>query len=154
MDLPSLSSQHTIEAKGNNSDASLQVDTRKDAQEKKERRSYEEGKQRQEEIVQAAQVYMDTFEKLGNCPTSPNTQALEDYRVKALKDVQESKEAAENLKRNREKEKLPAPPSSNVEGQRVLREAFCINKLDSIRQMVGNSKLAQSLRRWRGLQRP
>ena len=35
----------------------------------------------------------------------------------------------------------PAPPNNNVEGQRVLREAFCINRLDSIRQMVGNSKL-------------
>jgi hypothetical protein len=28
-----------------------------------------------------------------------------------------------------------------VEGQRVLGEAFCINRLDSIRQLVGNAKL-------------
>ncbi len=78
---------------------------------------------------------------MGDRPSSPNTQALKEYRVQALKDVQERKEAAANLKRNREKEKLPAPLVSNAEGQRVLGEAFCINRLDSIRQMVGNSKL-------------
>ncbi len=49
--------------------------------------------------------------------------------------------ATENLKRERGKEKLPAPPSSNVEGQRVLGEAFCISRLDSIRQLVGNARL-------------
>jgi hypothetical protein len=132
---------HSKEAIGNNSDASLQVDTRKDAQEKKRERSDEERKQQQEEVARAAQVYMDKFEKLADCPLSPNTQALKDYRDKALKDNQERKEAAEKLRRIREKEKPPAPLISNVEGQRVLREAFCINRLDSIRRMVGNSKL-------------
>ncbi len=55
--------------------------------------------------------------------------------------LQERKEAAEERRRNKRKEKLPAPSSSDVEGQRVLTEAFCINRLDSIRQMVGSTKL-------------
>ncbi len=55
--------------------------------------------------------------------------------------MQERKEAAEERRRSRKREKLPAPSSSDVEGQRVLTEAFCINRLDSIRQMVGSAKL-------------
>jgi hypothetical protein len=95
---------------GNNSDASLQVDTRKDAQGKKRERSNEERKQKQqqEKIARATQVYMDKFVKLADCPTSPNTQALKDYRDEALKDDQERKEAAEKLKRKRDKETPPA----------------------------------------------
>ncbi len=107
----SLSLQHSVEANGNDSIASLQVDASK----------------------------LD--EKLGVCPTSPTTQALQEYQDKASKDIQERKEAAEERRRNRKKEKLPAPSSSIVEGQRVLTEAFCINRLDSIRQMVGSLKL-------------
>ena len=80
-------------------------------------------------------------EKLGDCPTSPTTQALQVYQDNASKDIQGRKEAAEERRRNRKKEKLPAPSSGNVEGQRVLTEAFCINRLDSIRQMVGSLKL-------------
>jgi hypothetical protein len=62
-------------------------------------------------------------------------------RTQALKDDRDRQQAAENLTREGGKEKLPAPPSSNVEVQRVLGEAFCINRLDSIRQLVGNAKL-------------
>jgi hypothetical protein len=40
-----LTSQHSIEAIGNNADASLQVDAGKDAPEKKGKRTYEEVKQ-------------------------------------------------------------------------------------------------------------
>jgi hypothetical protein len=46
-----------------------------------------------------------------------------------------------NREKKEAKEKIPAPPSSNVEGQRVLSEAFCINRLKEIRQLAGNTKL-------------
>ena len=107
----SLSLLHSVEANGNNSTASLQVDASK----------------------------LD--ENLGVGPASPTTQALQEYHNKAAKDLQERKEAAEERRKNKNKEKLPAPSSSDVEGQRVLTEAFCINRLDSIRQMVGSTKL-------------
>jgi hypothetical protein len=107
----SLSSQRSVEANGNNSDASLQVDANKLDQD------------------------------LGVGPASPTTQALQDYHHAAAKDLQERKEAAEERRRNKSMEKLPAPSSSDVEGQRVLTEAFCINRLDSIRQVVGSTKL-------------
>jgi hypothetical protein len=86
----SLSLQHSVEANGNDSNASLQFDASK------------------------------PDEKLGDCPTSPTTQALQVYQDNASKDIQERKEAAEERKRNKKREKLPAPSSSNVEGQRVL----------------------------------
>ncbi len=122
-------SQYSIEAIGNNADASLQVDARKaDYLEKRRSTSYEEVVQRGRVTAQATQAYLDKFEKLGDCPTSPSTQALKDDRDRKL--------AAEKLKGEKEKERLPEPPNNTVEGQRVLREAFCINRLDSIRQMV------------------
>jgi hypothetical protein len=107
----SLSLQHSVEANGNNSNASLQVDASK----------------------------LD--ENLGVGPISPTTQALQEYQDNVLKDIQERKDAAEERRRSRRKEKLPSPSSSDVEGQRVLTEAFCINRLDIIRQMVGSAKL-------------
>jgi hypothetical protein len=107
----SLSFQQSVEANGNNSNASLQVDASR----------------------------LD--ENLGVGPTSPTTQALQEYHDTAAKDLQERKEAAEERRRNKRKEKLPALSSSDVEGQRVLTEAFCINRLESIRQMVGSTKL-------------
>ncbi len=100
-------------------------------------RLMQEIKQREDAAVLAAQVYQEKFLKLADCPVSPRIQALKDYR--------DRKEAAENLKRERGKEKLPVPPSSNVEGQRVLGEAFCINRLDSIRQSIGWQCEAQGL---------
>jgi hypothetical protein len=56
----SLSLQHSVEANGNDSNASLQVDASK------------------------------PDEKLGVCPTSPTTQALQEYQDNASKDIQEA----------------------------------------------------------------
>jgi hypothetical protein len=59
----SLTSQHLTEAIGNNSDASPQVDARKDAHlEKSGSKTYEEAVQRGRVTLQAAQSYMDKFE--------------------------------------------------------------------------------------------
>ncbi len=121
------------EAIGNNSDASPQVDTSLDAPRKGGKRSWEERRQLRETTAQAAKAYREKYDKLGDCPLSPRTQALKNDR-----DCQETEA---NRKEEGAQEKLPAPPGSNVVGQRVLSEAFCVNRLKEIRQLAGNTKL-------------
>jgi hypothetical protein len=89
-----LISSQSLEAIGNNADASPQVDANMDAPEKGGKRSWQEIKQRKDAAAQAAQAYLDKFDKLGVCSSSPRTQALKDDR--------DRKEAAENLKREEE----------------------------------------------------
>jgi uncharacterized protein YoxC len=66
---------------------------------------------------------------LGDCPLSPRTQALKDAQnARIERDLAEA-----NRIRELSQEKLPA--------QRVLSEAFCINRLDRIRKLAGNERL-------------
>ncbi len=75
-----LSSSQSIEAIGNNADASPQVDANMDAPEKGGKRSRQEIRQRKEAAARAVQAYQEKYDKLGDCPLSPRTQELKDDR--------------------------------------------------------------------------
>ncbi len=103
-----LSSFQSTEAIGNNADASPQVDANMDASEKGGKRSWEESRQRKEAAARAAQAYQEKYDKLGDCPLSPRTQALKDDR--------DRQEAAANLKREGAKEKLQHLQAAMLKG--------------------------------------
>ncbi len=125
----SLSLSQLTEATGNNSDASPQVGTSLDAPRKKVKRTPEESRQLAESTARAAKIYQEKLDELGDCPLSPRTQALKDARNARIERVL----AEANRFREQSQEKFPA--------QRVLSEAFCINRLDRIRKLAGNERL-------------
>ena len=124
-----LSLSQLTEAIGNNSDASLQVETSLDAPRERVKKTPEESRQLREEYARAAKNYQEKWDKLGDCPLSPRTQALKDARIVRIERVL----AKANCNKEESQEKLPA--------QRVLSEAFCINRLDRIRKLAGNERL-------------
>jgi hypothetical protein len=75
-------------------------------------------------------------QKLG-LPTDPHFQEARTKRI-----VRYERELSE-VKRLRDEaqEKIPASPIENPIAQRVLTEAFCVNRLKEIRQLAGDSKL-------------
>jgi hypothetical protein len=130
-------SQHT-EATGNNSVASPQVETSIDVPRKKVKRTPEEDILRSEANAMQIKSYQEKEDKMrGDLPLSPKSQEIRTKRmVRAERDL-----AAAKRYREQSQERLSVPPANNVNGQRVLTETFCINRLEDIRQFAGNSKL-------------
>ena len=113
-----LSLSQTAAAIGNNSDASPQVDAAIVAPRSEPSRSLEHAVQRCQAVKRAAEALMERSGSPGDISTFS--------MVQAITDGQNHQEAA---------------ASSKVVGQRVLSEAFCINRLEQIRQLAGNAKL-------------
>ncbi len=83
-------------------------------------------------------AYQEQMDKLmDDSPLSPKSQALRTKRMAKVEiDLAEAKRF-----REQSQERPLAPPGNDFIGQRVLGEAFCINRLEEIRQFAGNKKL-------------
>ena len=131
-----LSLPQPTEATGNNSDASPQVETSRDVPRKKVIITPEEEILRMEKFALQSMAYQEKEDQRMGLPTSPKSQAMRTKRIamfeRDLADVKRFRDLEQESQR---------PPGKNLLGQRVLTEAFFINRLEEIRQFAGDTKL-------------
>ncbi len=102
------------------------------------KRTPEEDILRREAYALRTKEYQESLDKMNSADSlSPKSQAWRTKRLAmAERDLAEAKRFREQAQ-----ERLLAPPGNNLSGQRLLGEAFCINRLEEICQFAGNSKL-------------